>query len=487
MGWAWLLPGSSACAIMAWISTFLMLAWFRTSKSLRFEPFLFGAICNSIAFHWLATATAEFGGFRPLPAYMIYALFVVFSSLQYWAALFFFRYLPRWLDRYCLREPVAWVASEILPIRIFPWYLGCTQLAFRELPQIADIAGVPLVSFLMMWVCASLLGIALQRRFFLQALVAPALLGAAFLYGQYRISEFESLRERSLEIGLVQANVTIQEKRNIKYFESNAARYDALTEKIARPGMLVIWPESVIQDWVHTSVGSIYNDARLPRFDPPINLLTGALTYETQELMYNSALLIKADGNIPAPYHKRILMPFGEYTPLGEQLPWLRELNATAGNFTAGRNVEVFEFDTLEESKVRLSPLICYEDILPALSRDSVQSGAELLVNLTNDAWFGDTAAQYQHNLLASMRAIENRRFLVRSTNSGLTAVVNPLGETITQLPPYSEGTVLARVNLIGYKTLYTKAVGYRPWWVILVLAIVTSTINFLRFRRDRS
>src|SRR5262249_39140144 len=129
---------------------------------------------------------------------------------------------------------------------------------------------------------------------------------------------------------------------------------------------------------------------------------------------------------------------------------------------------------------VKVAPLICYEDIMPELSRQAALNGADLLVNITNDAWFGKSAAPFQHHLIASFRAIENRRFLIRSTNSGLSAVINPLGETVAQIPIFSEGTVLATVGLLDEMTVYTLY-GYSIWWMLAVFSLVFTLIGIVR------
>jgi apolipoprotein N-acyltransferase len=121
---------------------------------------------------------------------------------------------------------------------------------------------------------------------------------------------------------------------------------------------------------------------------------------------------------------------------------------------------------------LKVSPLICYEDTVPAPARDAALAGAELLVNLTYDTWFGRSAAPHEHHLIAAFRAIENRRFLVRATNTGLSAVVDPLGRTIARLPPFTEGTVATRVVLLDYRSIYARFVRERPWWALLAVSL---------------
>jgi apolipoprotein N-acyltransferase len=153
--------------------------------------------------------------------------------------------------------------------------------------------------------------------------------------------------------------------------------------------------------------------------------------------------------------------------------PFLKDINATAGQFTAGRAPAVLSYTLSNGTEVKVSPLICYEDIVPSMSRDAVNSGAELLINQTNDAWFGDTVAPYQHHLIASFRAIETDRYLLRSTNTGLTAVVDPLGRTLASLLPSTEGILPMEVSLRDTKTVYTRLPIPFLWLILAAGAVV--------------
>ena len=174
-------------------------------------------------------------------------------------------------------------------------------------------------------------------------------------------------------------------------------------------------------------------------------------------------------------------MPFGEYTPLGNYLPWLREINQTAPDFTAGESVNLFP---LPHGK-KVAALICYEDVVPSLAREASRAGANILVNLTNDAWFGKTVAPRQHHLIASFRAIENRRFLLRTTNTGLTAIVDPVGETVAELPLFTEGVLSREVKLMDATTL-SMIVGEWPWRILSLIALaLTAYSTGRRWRRS--
>ena len=175
--------------------------------------------------------------------------------------------------------------------------------------------------------------------------------------------------------------------------------------------------------------------------------------------------------------------------PFMETFPWLAKMNPMAANgFTAGDDVSVFEYPMIDSKgrdyTLNVSPLICYEDLLPELSRRSVERGADVLVSLSNDAWFGDTVASRQHHMIASFRAVETGRPLIRSTNTGFTAIVSKYGETTASLPPYSDGLLESEIldPTHNVQTIYTKY-GDLPWQILSVLIAV---IVLLRIKNVR-
>jgi apolipoprotein N-acyltransferase len=183
--------------------------------------------------------------------------------------------------------------------------------------------------------------------------------------------------------------------------------------------------------------------------------LIGALVYERrlgERQVFNSALLVSPAARIIGRYDKQQLLAFGEYIPLQRYLPFLRNISPTIGNLTPGTGGLV----TLPNG-VQIGTLICYEDILAPLGRQAVQQGAQFLVNLTNDAWFGHTRAPYQHRSLAAFRAVENRVYLVRATNTGLTSIIDAQGREQTALPLYQRETLVHTIQPLRLATLYTR------------------------------
>lgn len=477
---AFLLPATFSAVILGWVSALALIILLRVADPALYAPvYLIGFLSHLIAFYWLNNTIIEFGGFNPIVAGAIYLLFCSVSALKFLLLVFIYRRLPTIVDKLGLRTAWAWTVVEFLPLGIFPWALGHTQIRFFPFVQIADIAGAYLVSLVMLWTCESawrLLALHEKNK----ALLAPIFIFFACIgYGLIRIPQFSFNENNSdIPIAIVQANISIEEKHNLKAFAQNVERYSALTQSL-ESNPLVIWPETVVQDWIATNVGNVTLDQRVPQFSGPLGyrpMLIGALTYEGNEKTFNSALAILPDGSIPAPYHKQILMPFGEYIPFGKFFPWLRKNILTIADFTAGTEIKVFDFPVCSTAgcqQIKTSPLICYEDIVPSISRQATKAGAQLLVNLTNDAWFGNSAAQYQHHIIASFRAIENRRFLVRSTNTGLSAVVSPNGKTLSYIKPFSEDIMLAKVKGLDYQSIYAYTLEDNLYWILVALSLI--------------
>ncbi len=212
-------------------------------------------------------------------------------------------------------------------------------------------------------------------------------------------------------------------------------------------------------------------------------LLFGAITAEDdpdrdgEKVYYNTALLLDRDGRVLGRYDKNYLLIFGEYLPLSDWFPFLKDWFPEAGDFRPGRTVEVFEL-----GETRIGVMVCYEDILPAFTRRLHARRPHLLVNITNDAWFGRTTEPYQHLALATFRAIENRRFLVRATNTGVSAVVDPVGRVVQSTSLERPEVLVAQVARLEGETPY-QTYGDVFAWACCGVAGLLALAGFLRRR----
>jgi apolipoprotein N-acyltransferase len=228
---------------------------------------------------------------------------------------------------------------------------------------------------------------------------------------------------------------------------------------------LIIWPETALPFFLRREaelgprVQAFVRETRIP-------MLIGSPDVGEDGRLYNSAFFLGPDGVIRGRYDKRHLVPFGEYVPLQRVFFFLDKLVTGIGDFGRGRSATVFQGDGY-----RFSVMICYEVIFPAEVREFTQAGAELLVNITNDAWFGESGAPYQHLAMAAIRAVENGSYLVRAANTGVSAVIAPTGAILAQTPLFVETGLAGTVYPRAGKTPYTRYGDVLAWGCMVFLA----------------
>jgi apolipoprotein N-acyltransferase len=258
-----------------------------------------------------------------------------------------------------------------------------------------------------------------------------------------------------LRLALIQPNIGIDEKGDAASSQAHLRlQIDMSLATLPQQPDLIIWPESSYPTAVSGQAQRL-SLPPLPARPHATHWLLGALTVAGRgeaRQVFNSALLVGPDARVLGRYDKQQLLAFGEYIPWQRYLPFLRHISPAIGDLTAGTGGVV----TLP-SGLSIGPLICYEDILPGLGRRAARQGAALLVNLTNDAWFGPTRAPYLHRLLAAFRAVENRLYLVRVTNTGLTSVIDPLGREPAAVPIYQPHTLVHTVQPLHLQTVYRR------------------------------
>ena len=355
---------------------------------------------------------------------------------------------------------------------LFPVHLGHALAEQTTFIQMADLGGpLLLTSF------AAVLNVAAFETWRwwggegARPLAAWAAAGLALVlaptYATIRMARLEHdiATAPTLRVGVVQGNLGVQEKG--AQAERDHRRYLEQTRELLAGGDLdlVVWPETVYTRGVR---GPLPISGELIRADLRVPLLLGAALVRTdsgRRLAYNSALLIGADGVIREAYDKNLLIPFTEYVPLATALPVLGERFATASHFAAATDVPA-----LSLGPARISTPICYEAVRPAFVRRMVRQGKpNLLVTLANDAWFGDSQGPWLHLAMARQRAVEHRRYLVRATNSGVSAVVDPMGRDVARSGLLTRENLRVTVALLDDLTVYARW-GDWPGWISLVL-----------------
>jgi apolipoprotein N-acyltransferase len=437
-----------------------------------------GAVMVGGGFYWLIELLQRFAELS-LPAAL--ALYVPFCAYQGSVFLLFGWSLRAIRRKYALPmpllAPVVMVACELIVPLLFPSHLAIMQAWHPMVIQVADLAGPMAVTALLLMVNGAVYDLLTNRRkAILPAAISALVLAAALLYGYLRIQQFDALIASApkMAVGVVQPNVAFNLK-GVKHPEQAQSQLAALQEQsrelTSAGAELIVWSETSYPYSLPRDFASDFppgNRATIRKgFTTP--LLIGALTRSAPDFQaHNSALLLDRTGRVTGRYDKMRLLAFGEHIPGIEHFPWLRQyLPNGTGNFVPGTEANVLPLVREDGSTVRLGPIICYEDILPQFLRSVGALHPQVLINLTNDTWFGEKAEPWQHLALAVFTSVEQRTFMVRAVNSGVSAVIDANGRVVQRtyaVDPYwhprPADKMLARVSLIeGGHTVY-QAVG---------------------------
>jgi apolipoprotein N-acyltransferase len=447
-----------------------------------------GVVANLGGFYWITGLLTRFGDF-PLPlAALGTTVLAAYQAVVFLLFALVVRAIRATAERrrgaplpMALVAPLVMVTFELLVPFIFPWYLAITQAWVLPVIQIAELTGPLGVTALLLAVNGAIYDAvsmtrrgAPVRRALLPAAGAAAILAASLGFGFARIAQVESARQDapSLAVGVVQGNISFDEK-GLERHDLAAGQLRDLQRMSAeledRGAELILWSESAYPYRVsRRAEGDFPEDhiARIRRgFDAP--LILGAVTDDRAEspYPYNSALLLEPDGRFTARFDKIFLLLFGEHIPFLERFEWIERFAPDASShFRRGEEIVTFPFEH-EGAHYRLGPLICYEDILTSFGRELGSHRPHLLVNLTNDAWFGDSAAPWQHMALSVFRAVEIRTDLVRSVNTGVSAYIDATGRVSAETyvvdpaidPRGVDGLVRDVALLEGGHTFYVR------------------------------
>lgn len=456
---------------LAWVA-FAPLLWALRHDLDRREVSRLGLIaglCTNIpAFYWLVYTINVFGGFPYPLAAAFYVGLSLYASVQF----VLFAHIMRRCGRgpLALAAPVAWVTLEFLYPNLFPWRMAHSQFHAPVLIQVGDLTGPFALSFVLVWSAAGCVDALTTPRRWAATAGAAVTAAAIIAYGVWRLPQIDAAiaAAPTFRVGLVQGNISIEEKGDRTYFDVNLDRYADLSEPIQDDVDLLIWPETVSQHW--TPADAYVLEEKLHPFpNARVPLFFGGLAYRItgpqQADEFNSAFLVGADGRVLDRYDKRILMPFGEFLPGDQWFPWIKKLSPATASFKAGQDVKVF---TLGD--VRIGALICYEDIVDDMPRATTNAGAEVLATILNDAWYGYSPAAHQHQALALWRTIENRRYLLRGSNTGVTSIIDAAGRVLDEGGLFTEEVIVGDVARLRIPTVYGR-IGNAFAWTITTIA----------------
>lgn len=459
----------------------------RPARAFRLGWFA-GIVGHGGGFHWIIQMFQQFAG-APFVAGVFGLLLLaaangIVVAAWAWGTAFF----TRRNDWHVLwAAPVLWTAMEKFWPEVFPNYLGASQYRIPHLTQIADLAGILGVSFLVVYINATLYWASVSwrdgRKLPWRALSALAVTLVVVLgYGELRLREVDRKLKTAprLSVGLVQTNIGAADNHlDVDLMQKEHREMSQALVAAQKPD-LVVWPEGVLNLSLSSREGSLPTWA-LGDLKTPLLFGTCLQIKEEGETRYcNSAFLADAAGRIQGSYDKTVLVPFGEYIPFGDVFPQFYTWSPYSARFFSGRSVE-----PLKLGNHLLSVSICYEDIFPTHIRKLMRGGRsgrtpDVMINMTNDSWYGKSVEPMEHLALASFRCIENRRALARVTNTGISAFVDPAGRIVSRTGVWTREVLVDRVPLWEGTTLYGAAGDWIGWLcaAISLSALALATLS---------
>ncbi|MBI9110450.1 apolipoprotein N-acyltransferase [Maridesulfovibrio ferrireducens] len=451
----------------------------RSPREALKRGWIVGSFACLACLYWLAYPVGVYGGiswFLAIPCPILMAMAV---GGYYGLYTFILNIAARKLHPFmlCIFSGLLWTTMEFAQgyfFTGFPWMTLSSAFSFwPESIQGAAFVGAYGLSGLLASITTGLLT---WKSSNLAKIWSVGILTAIVLLGVLRTQPetFSTLRSiGNATIGVVQGNIDQGSKWDSKYQIATLDKYIKLSKNFAVKPDLIVWPETAmpfqIQDPsdMRATLLNFSKDSGTP-------LLTGAPGYvlhpqSKSYSLYNRALLLDPHKTTLDWYEKSHLVPFGEYVPLKEYLP-IDKLVQGIGDFIPGKDAS-----PLQSGNLAMGILICYEGIFPELAQERVEKGANLLINISNDAWYGKTSAPFQHLGLVSLRAVEQGRYLIRGTNTGISACIDPLGKVSDSTGLFVDAAILTTPELMTGMTFFSsnyELMTYGPLFLTLLFVI---------------
>ena len=490
----------------------------KTLAEINRATYLMAFVFCVVTVYWVGSWQAEadpflmMGGGAMLLA--LPAVMIIPSTLYYLSSKVFKTKISFWLF------PAFWVTAEYLLTLTdlkFPWLiLGHGLAKFTSFIQAADIIGAFGLSLVVLYINLLLykafINYKEERKVAVKYFVVALSIFLVFIvYGMIKISSFKP-SDKKVRVGLVQPNINPWKKWELGSLQNMVENYLQLSQQAADDGaQIILWPETALPVYLMNGgypaeLDSIYKFLE----ENNVSLLTGMphikFYYDSTKApagaklnkggnyrytTYNSVLLLKPGTREYQQYGKMHLVPLGEHVPFAEQFSFLADVlkwGVGLGGWNVGKDTVVFNASVQidgEDEFVNINGQVCYESIFPLFAPNFVQRGAEVIAVVTNDSWYGNSSGPYQHKEFAVLRAIENRRAVVRCANGGISCIINPLGVTEAETEMFTRTVLVGDVSLQNEKTFYTEHPAIITT-IISVLSLWIVGLSILLFIKNK-
>jgi len=434
-----------------------------------------GILLHIFQLYWIVSVLVQYGGlpwYVAVPAMLLLCVYMSLYTVLFAAGFHYLNRSPHALVP-VIGAPALWVGLDWVRswfIGGFPWMdIGYGLPSYPSLLQGVDLVGHYGLTFIIVLLNVFFVVLLQRERSALQrsmvATLCVAVVGGWLLYSVERKRDVEALMisADTATVGIVQGNVEQSRKWSPETRLQTVHDYVRLSAELLEeePASLILWPETALPFYPRR------NEYLQPLiefvWDSQVHVMSGAPWYEVEEdrtkrllTYFNSAMLMEPSTSFVVGYHKSRLVPFGEYVPFKQYLPFIAPLVEAVGDFTPGRIER-----TVDVQNMRTGVMICYESIFGDLGRAWVETGANLLINLTNDAWYGKSSAPHQSWAMTVYRTVETRRSLVRSANTGISGYIDPTGTVGIESGLFVPWAAPVTVPLLDVETFFVRG-GYR-------------------------
>lgn len=482
---------------LAWAAfvPLLVSLWGESGRQGFVRGYVFGLVYFFGTLYWIYHSINFYGGVSFPASISIVLLLCAYLSL--YPALFagiFAAMVRKTRLPALLIAPVIWVSLEFVrsyALTGFPWSsIGYSQYTFLHMIQISDITGIYGISFLVLAVNGAIADLFLLKKrvqdmplfpsssIYASLSVLLVVLAATFLYGSWRLGQNRD--GHMIRVSVVQGDIEQDRKWDPAYQNEVLNAYFTLSRKAAESSpQLIVWPETALPFFFDYDRA---NTERLLNFDKGLgsDLLFGTVLVKQRSgekvLLSNSAVLLDKEGKTVYEYDKIHLVPFGEYVPLKSILFFVNKVAAGIGDYVPGTKYLKAKTDFGS-----FATLICYEVIFPGLVRKFYTDGGDFIVNITNDAWFGDTAGPHQHFSMAVFRAVENRKPLIRAANTGISGIIDSSGRILYSTPIFRRLELTENVRTDSTMTFYTRYGDLFSYLCMVLSIIMVLNMRFWR------